>query len=289
MSGWTQRMVRAVTMLWVVAFAVGTAAAQDAKSIPRRSDGRPDLTGRWDGGGGVLYNTVILEEHPGGFGIQAGGTLIIDPKDGIIPYQPWALAERNRRREDSNGYEDPVGHCEFYDITRVVSFPMEIAHAGNFVVISANQHITRAVDMTRRQHLPPGIRLWLGDPIGRWDGDTLVLDITNFAGKTRMALGGDFYSPDAHLTERFAMRDANTIVWTMTIDDPRVFTRPWTMTSHEPMKRVRQNEAFDVEDTCHEGNVDLVHLKNVYDQAHGNGGPAKWPPVYVYGPAAGSR
>jgi len=244
-----------------------------AGPIPRRADGKPDLTGRWDGGGGVLYNTVILEEHPGGFGIQAGGTLIIDPKDGIIPYQPWALAERNRRREDANGYEDQVGHCEFYDIARVVSFPMEIMHSGNAVILHQNQHSTRVVDTTRREHLPSGIRLWLGDSIGRWDGDTLVIDITNFAGKTRMALGGDFYSADAHIVEKYAMKDSNTIDWTMTFDDPKVFTRPWTMTSHEPMKRVRAGENYDGEDTCHEGNVDLVHMKNVYEQAHPDGRP----------------
>jgi hypothetical protein len=59
----------------------------------------------------------------------------------------------------------------------------------------------------------------------------------------------------------------------MTFDDPTVYTRPWTMTSHEPMKRVRRGENFDVEDTCHEGNVDLVHMKNVYEQAHPGGPP----------------
>jgi hypothetical protein len=247
-----------------------------AGSIPRGPDGKPDLTGTWNGGS-ALSHTVILEEHPGGFGVTAGKGLIIDPPNGIIPYQPWALAERNRRREDANGYEDPVGHCEFYDIGRMHSFAQEIMYSGNTVIINANQHITRVVDMTRREHLPPGIRLWNGDPIGRWEGDTLVVDSTNFNGKTRMAIGGDFYSPDAHIVERYAPVDANTLKWTMTIDDPKVFTRPWTMTTAVPMARVGALGArnFDGEDTCHEGNVDLVHLKNVYDQAHGNASQAK--------------
>jgi hypothetical protein len=235
--------------------------------IPRRADGKPDLTGRWSGSPGALTNTVILEEHPGGFGVTAGKSLIIDPADGIIPYQPWALEERNRRRDDANGYEDPVGHCEFYDIGRVHMFAMDIMYSGNTVIISPNQHITRVIDMTRREHLPQGIRLWLGDPIGRWEGDTLVVESTNFNGRTRMAIGGDFYSPDARLTERFQMKDSNTMIWTLTIDDPKVFTRPWTMTSAAPMRRQRPAPDFDGEDTCHEGNVDLVHLKNVYDQA----------------------
>jgi hypothetical protein len=216
---------------------------------------------------------VILEDHPGGFGITGGKSLIIDPPDGIIPYQAWALAERNRRREDANGYEDPVGHCEFYDIGRVHSFAMEIMFSGDTVIINANQHITRVIDTKRTRHLPDGIRLWLGDPIGHWEGDTLVVDSTNFNGKTRMAIGGDFYSADAHIVERFTMVDANTLKWTLTVNDPKVFTRPWTMTSAAPMGRVRPQANFDVEDTCHEGNVDLAHLKNTYEQAHGTRRP----------------
>ena len=262
------------------AIAAARKGVPPAGPIPRRADGKPDLTGRWNGSGGVLHNTVILEDHPGGFGIQAGGTLIVDPRDGIIPYQPWALAERNRRREDANGYEDQVGHCEFYEVARLHSFAFDIVHSGSQVIINHTQHITRVIDTNRRQHLPQSIRLWLGDPIGRWEGDTLVVDTTNLNGIGRMALGGDFYSADAHLVERFTMKDSNTIDWTLTVTDPKVFTRPWTMTSHEPMKRERDAPNFDGEDTCHEGNVDLVHLRNVYEQEHGKGTP--WPPRYVH-------
>jgi hypothetical protein len=245
----------------------GEAPRSRAGAIPRRPDGKPDLTGRWNGSAGQIAHTNILEEHAGGFGINAGKSLIIDPANGIIPYQPWALAERNRRREDANGYEDPVGHCEFYDIGRHHPFAWEIMYSGNLIIISPTQHITRVIDMTRREHLPSGIRLWLGDPIGRWDGDTLVIESTNFNAKTRMGIGGDFYSADARLTERYRMVDANTIDWTLLVDDPKVFTRPWTMTSGKQVTRVPLTMDFNDEDTCHEGNVDLVHLKNVYDQA----------------------
>ena len=240
--------------------------------VPRRPDGKPDLTGYWDGSEGVLHNTVILEEHPGGFGVQAGKSLIIDPKDGKIPYQPWALAERDRRRDDANGYEDHVGHCEFYDIARVHQFAKDFMFSGNSFIMNETQHITRVVPLDRKEHLPSSIRLWEGDSIGRWDGDTLVVDTTNLLGKTRMALGGDFYSSNAHVVERFTMVDSNTINWTLTIEDPTVFTRPWTLTSYTPLRRqpTPQGTArYDNEDTCHEGNVDLAHLKNTYEQAHG--------------------
>jgi hypothetical protein len=266
-----------VSVLFLLAVSAAVpAAAQEARggttpgrpgAIPRRPDGKPDMTGRWNGSAGQIAHTNILEEHTGGFGINAGKSLIIDPANGIIPYQPWALAERDRRREDANGYEDPVGHCEFYDIGRHHPFAWEIVYLGNTIIINATQHITRVIDLTRREHLPSGIRLWLGDPLGRWDGDTLVIESTNFNAKTRMGIGGDFYSADAKLTERYRMVDANTIDWRLTVDDPKVFTRVWTMTSGKPMTRVQATTDFNDEDTCHEGNVDLVHLKNVYEQA----------------------
>ena len=97
--------------------------------------------------------------------------------------------------------------------------------------------------------------------------DILVIESTNFNAKTRMGIGGDFYSADARLTERYRMIDAKTIDWTLLVDDPGVFTLHWTMTSGKQVTRVPLTNDFDDEDTCHEGNVDLVHLKNTYDQA----------------------
>ena len=247
--------------------------------IPRMPDGRPDLRGTFSGMGSGLTHTVILEEHTSGFGIRGGKSLIIDPANGVIPYQPWALVERDRRREDINAYEDPVGHCEFYDIGRLHSFAQRLLYSGNSIVIGAQEQIMRVVDMNRKQHLPADIRLWLGDPIGRWEGDTLVIDSTNFNGKTRMALGGDFYSANAHVVERYTMKDSETITWTMTVDDPTVYTRPWTFTTAAPMTRQRPgsndwNRALRLidpawEHDCHEGNVVLKHMRNVYEQAHG--------------------
>ena len=217
----------------------------------------------------ALTHTNIIEEHPGGFGLTAGQSLIIDPPDGIIPYQPLALAERDRRRRPENAYEDPVGHCEFQGLARLHNFGFTIVYSGNNIIIFAFQHITRSIPMDRRQHLPDGIRLWMGDSIGRWDGDTLVVDTTNLNDKTWMGLGGDFHGGDAHAVERFAMIDSDTINWQMTITNPKVFARPWTMTSGRPFKRNTDPEDDDLgeEDSCHEGNADLVHLKNVRDQA----------------------
>lgn len=249
--------------------------------IPRTADGKPDLSGGFAGTGSGLTHSTILEEHGAGLGIRAGRSLIIDPPDGIIPYQPWALAERDRRRLDVNAYEDPVGHCEPYDIGRLHSFAQRIVYSGGNIIILAQQHTTRVVHMNRREHLPDSIRLWQGDSVGWWEGDTLVVETTNFNGKTRMALGGDFYSANATVVERFTMVAGNTINWTMTITDPYVFTRPWTMESSAPMTRGsdanRAQRLIDPEweHDCHEGNIVLRRMKNLYEQAHGVSPPGE--------------
>jgi hypothetical protein len=224
-----------------------------------------------------LTHTVILEDHEAGFGIRGGPSLIIDPPDGVIPYQPWALEERDRRRLDVNAYEDPVGHCEFYDIGRLHSFAQRFIYTGGNIAIAAQQHTMRVIHMDRREHLPDTIRLWQGDSVGWWEGDTLVVETTNFNGKTRMALGGDFYSENARVVERFTMVDSNTINWTMTVDDPTVFTQPWTMRSAAPMTRQYPGSndwnrslrliGAEWEHDCHEGNAVLRIMKNVYEQS----------------------
>jgi hypothetical protein len=238
--------------------------------IPRTADGKPDLRGVWNGSGGRLTHTALIETHEGGFGILAGSSIIIDPSDGVIPYQPWALAERNRRREDVNAYEDRASHCESYGMARLHQFDLDVQYAGNLIIMESStptRH-ARMIDMRRREHLPNSVRLWMGDSIARWEGDTLVIETTNFNGRTWMDFG-DFHGPEARIVERFTMVDSNTINWTMTITNPKVFTRPWTMTSAAPLTRRRVAPNFDAEDACHEGNIDLVHLKNVYEQAHG--------------------
>lgn len=207
------------------------AAATKTGPIPRRPDGHPDLSGTFNGSPGGVTHTVILEEHPGGFGVLGGHTLIIDPPDGIIPYQPWALEERNRRRDDANGYEDQVGHCEFYDVGRIHSFTQEYRFSGNNFIINATQHITRIVPMDRKDHLPPGIRLWLGDPIGHWEGDTLVVDTVGFNEKFWMDRRGSPHTEKLHFIERFTRPDHDTLKYQVTVDDPGAYTATWSSDS----------------------------------------------------------
>jgi hypothetical protein len=236
-----------------------------AAPIPRTPDGKPDLRGHWNAP--PLFNSNILEEHSGGFGIQAGKSVIIDPPDGKIPYQPSALAQRDENRKPENAYLDNEGRCYQAGVPRIMLFSFQIVYKPDAIwLFSDYVHHTRIFSLTRHEHLPAAFRLWMGDPLGHWEGDTLVVDSTNFNGKSWMALGGDFMTENGHIVERFTLTDANTLKWTATITDPAAYTRPWTMTTGGPFVRGHEDESL--EDTCHEGNADLVHLKNNYDAAH---------------------
>lgn len=234
--------------------------------VPRLKDWRPDMRGRW--ASPVFTASNILEEHPGGFGIQAGKSVIIDPPDGKIPYQPWALARRDENRRPENAYLDNGGRCVLVSAPRIMLFEFDVAYTPDAVVLTyTHNHITRVVSMDKRHHLAESIRLYMGDPVGHWEGDTLVIDSTNFNGKGWLALGGDFFTDNAHLVERLTMTDANTLKYTVTITDSKAFARPWTVTTAAPIVRQPEEEEM-LEDPCHEGNAALVHLKNVYDAAH---------------------
>ena len=115
-----------------------------------------------------------------------------------------------------------------------------------------------------RAHLPDTIRLWQGDSVGRWEGDTLVVDTTNFNGKTWLNEGGEIVSYAEHVVERFTPAGPDTVNYEATITDPVVYTRPWTIAF--PLKR----EKFELtEAACHEEDHDLPHLKALKDAAAG--------------------
>jgi hypothetical protein len=113
-------------------------------------------------------------------------------------------------------------------------------------------------------HLPDTIRLWQGDSVGRWDGDTLVVDTTNFNGKTWLNEGGEIVSYAEHLIERFTPTGPDTMNYEATIADPVVYSRPWTVAFP-----IRRSKGDLIESACHEEDLDLPHLKALKDAAAG--------------------
>jgi hypothetical protein len=193
-------------------------------------------------------------------------SLVVDPPDGKVPVRPEAEAKRDYNLEhnvDSYEYMSVWDRC----ITRGVPggmFPAGYNNAyqivqipGYVVILSEMIHDARIIPLDGRPHLSPDVRLWDGDSRGHWEGDTLVVDTTNFNDKgwiaTSAATGrikGILQSEALHVVERFTRVDADTINYEVTIDDPNAYTKPWKVAI--PLNRNPEYQIFEY--ACHEGN-----------------------------------
>jgi len=208
-------------------------------------------------------------------------SFVIDPPDGQIPYKPeLAEKERTHRKntrtgvlsnvlEDNerggDGPEDrPNDRCRGFALphqfgnaeaggahSRIVQTQGAVAiyyeygpHGGAY----------RTIPLDGRPHLPPTVRLWLGDSVGRWEGDTLVIDTTNFTDQTNYYGAGE----NLHLIERFTRTESDLILYRATIEDPAVFTKPWTIEVPFTKKDEKVNQIY--ESACHEGNYSLTGI-----------------------------
>ena len=190
--------------------------------------------------------------------------MIIDPPDGKLPVQPWAAAEHESRMRPERGYDDPTAHCFVAGVPRSMyaPSPVHIIQTPGHVVFLFERMAWRIVPVDGRAHLPDTIRLWQRDSVGRWEGDTLVVDTTNLNGKTWLGELGEIVSHAEHVVERLTMIDADTIHYEAIVADPIVYTRPWTIAF--PMQR-QKDELLEI--ACHEDDQDLAHLKAIKDAA----------------------
>jgi hypothetical protein len=229
--------------------------------IRRLPDGTPDISGWYelDAGGG----NYGLEASPQVFLTPASRGLVIDPPDGRLPYQAWARAERIARTEPHRGYDDPTAHCFLAGIPRshYVPQPVQILQPPGYVVVLFERMSWRHIALTPRPPLPDHVRLWQGSSQGRWEGDTLVVESTNFNGKAWLNEVGDVITHMQTVVERFTPVDEDTLIYRATVSDPLAYTRPWTI--EVPMHR-RNDELLEV--ACHEDNVDLPHLREIRDE-----------------------
>jgi hypothetical protein len=237
----------------------------------RLPDGKPDLQGYYNPrAGGANFG---LEEHAAVYGIPAGKGFVVDPPGGKLPMQDWAKAEQLSRLRPERGYDDPAAHCFQNGLPRVMyTGGFQIMQPPGYVVMlfSGDTGLShRLIPIGGRSHLPDNVRLWQGDSIGHWEGDTLVVETTNFNGKTWLNQNGEFLSYAATIVERFTPVDAMTINYQATITDPMVYTRPWTIAY--PLEK-QQDELL--EDACQEDDQDLPHLQDLKKTA-GQAGPGK--------------
>jgi hypothetical protein len=194
-------------------------------------------------------------------------SLIIDPPDGKIPELTPEAKKRNAARllaleqRFDRPQDRPLGERCLLGFGSTSGPPMlPVLYNNNYQIVETQGaimilvemvHDVRYIHMDGRAHLPSNVRQWLGDSIGHWENDTLVVDTTNFTDKTRFRGSGE----NLHVVERFTRVDPGTILYRVTIDDPTTFTKPWTL--EYPFLATR---GPIYEYACHEGNYAMPDI-----------------------------
>lgn len=228
--------------------------ATSAYTPPRTAEGQPNLQGIWRVTGLAHYD---LEPHSASYGVPAGTGVVIDPPDGLIPYKPWALAHKKDNHAKSRirfPYDplqnpDPLAKCYIPGVPRItyLGWPFEIVQSKDFVAFVYEwMHIRRMVPLTGRP-VPQGIPRWGGVSRGTWDGNTLVVRVTELSDWTWLDMAGNFHSQAAVVEERYRPVGADALDYEVTITDPDVFTRPWKI--RMPIQRQRDARLLEYE--CH--------------------------------------
>ncbi len=246
--------------------AVGAQGPTPAKgwSWPQTPDGQPDIQGFWETAqGSGLEAQQNLEEGTDPKHVVLvrqkvrPRNVIVDPPDGKIPYTPSAAgvqATRYADRHDPNPERrDPVHSCLLAGVPRALyQGALQVLQPPGYVVLLYEfQHAYRIIPVTPRAPLGSGVRLWMGDSRGRWEGDTLVVEVTNHNALTWFDWAGNYHSDKLRVVERWTFSDANTISYRATLEDPVAYTRPWTIA----FTLVRNTESGyeTMEHACYEG------------------------------------
>jgi hypothetical protein len=214
-----------------------------AAPAPKASNGKPDLSGIW----GTPSPKYLAD-------------ITADMKPGELPIQPWAEALTKVRMTGAQASEESNANCLPQGVPRINATPnpFKILQYPDLVVIlyeAFNQWRQIFVDGRDLPRDPNPS--WLGYSAGKWEGDALVVDTIGFNGKTWLDQAGHPTTEALHVTERFRRRDLGHLEIRVTIDDPKAYTKPWTVT--EVMQLVADTELLEF--VCNENEKDLVHLR----------------------------
>jgi hypothetical protein len=238
----------------------GRAQLPPAGPVKHLADGHPDMSGYWNAGnnGGAVFDVEKHESRGAGFG--AGNGAIVDPPDGMIPYQPWAREKANDNYTHHLA-EEPELHCFQSGVPSQLyrQFGFQILQPAGYMVMNWEfMHAVRIIPTDNRPHaLPETTKLFMGDSVGHWDGDTLVVDTTNLNDRTWMDTAGNFHSDQLHVVEKFTPVNDRTINYEATLEDSKVYTRPWKIAF--PLNKSMQANYEIMEFACIEGNQDYQH------------------------------
>jgi hypothetical protein len=256
-------------LLWQPPIAKGQAPASEKPWVPGHTpDGQPDLQGYWTAEVGGTYDLTDprggeirveeVQQASKGFLRKPNPSRIVDPASGKIPYQPWAEAKHRDLQANADNPKKPE-HIDtqnrclpdgpmrdlLHGAFRIVQVP------GYVVILGEENYGYRAIPLDGRPHIGKDVKLWMGDSRGHWEGNTLVVDVTSLNGKPRLDMVANFYGPDTRFHEKLTPIGPDTFAYEATVEDARVYTRPWTLAAR--FKRIHGNDYEIYEDGCHEG------------------------------------
>jgi hypothetical protein len=234
-----------------------------ADYVPRRTHaGKPDLNGVWQ-----ALNTANwdLQDHAARPGPpQLGAIGAVPPGIGVvegnvIPYQPWA-AEQQRKNYERRWVDDPELKCYFPGVPRAtyLPHPFQIVQGTTTVLISYEYNkAVRTIHMDYPRKNSDLIETWMGTSNGRWEGDTLVVEVHGFNDQTWFDRAGNFHSEALRVVERYTPLNPNALRYEATIEDPKVFTRPWKISM--PLYRRLEKNPQLLEFKCVEFAEELMY------------------------------
>jgi hypothetical protein len=238
----------------------GAATPNGAKPIPRMTNGKPDLSGVWIATGAMqlLFGEAELKAV---LEADAAAGRPPRPRQEPPPYKPEAEAKR-LEYVARRGIDDPMARCLMSGVPRIKFRPLPfqiIQSPGQAVILYEVHHAFRIIPTDGRSHPDDLEPSYLGDSVGSWDGDTLVVDVTAFNDKTWLAGVGTIHSERLRVTERYTRDTYDTILYEVTMEDPEVFTKPWRQ---QETFRLRPNERIR-EYECIEQNEDILRIEKL--------------------------
>jgi hypothetical protein len=211
---------------------------------PHKADGKPDFAGIWLVGGPRYLQNLAAD---------------LKPED--VPMQPWALALTKERQTGVHASEESDANCLPQGVPKVNATPVPfkiVQDPDEVIILYEAFGLYRQVFMDGRALPKDPNPTWLGYSVGRWDGDALVVETSGFNGKTWLDQAGHPATEALHVTERFRRPDFGHLKIEVTIDDPKAYTKPWTVT--ETMQLLADTDLLEF--VCNENNRDLPHLVN---------------------------
>jgi hypothetical protein len=253
-----------------VVFLMAPMYGQQESRVPRLADGKPNLSGIWQ-----AMNTANwdLEEHPsrpglvvalGAVGAEPGGAGVVE--GGEIPYLP-AARETKKNNFLHRLTADPEIKCYLPGVPRAtyMPYPFQIVQTPNFVLMAYEYAgATRTIYMDNAPPAPDDS--WMGHSVGHFEGDTLVVDVTSLSDRTWLDRSGNFHSDALHVIERYTPLTPDALAYEATIEDPKVFSRPWKISM--PLYRRLEKNAQILEFKCVEFVEELMYGHLRRDPSH---------------------